>query len=352
MSQLTVTAYYTRQGLKFSAVFLVAFFIFKTSLSLAISYWKKLHPPPPPPPDTAFGVLPAIKFPAQNRPKPKEFILQTISGTLPTDLPQTEKVYYIPQAGGRFLSLDNAISLAKKLGFTDQPEKISEELYQFNNSLTRTKLKINVLTQNFHYWYDYLNDQTLINPSSLPGQDQALQLARAFLGQINKLPDDLRDGSAQFSYWKIQTNRLVSAIAPAEADFIRVDLFRKKIADQYPILPPNPRESLVSLLIAGVRVQNRNVVEVKFTYFPIDQEKSGTYPLKTIDQAWQELQTGKYFLASPARISPNTTVKIKKIYLAYFDPPNPARFLQPIFVFQGDHDFYGYVPALSVEWIK
>lgn len=352
MSQLTITAYYTRQTLKFGTIFLIIFILLKTSFGLAHSYWRKLHPPPPPPPNTAFGKLPAINFPKETNNKPNRFQLETATGDLPKDIPNVEKVYFIPQIGGRFLSLEKATELARKLGFTDQPQKINEDTYRFENSLTNTLLTINVLTQNFHYRYDYLRDQTLINPPALPSETEAFQIAQSFLGKISKLTEELKNGEYRASYWKISADRLVSAVAPAEADFVRVDIFREKIGNQYPILPPNPSQSLTSILISGIAVQNEKVVEAKFIYFPVDREKFATYPLKTVDQAWQELQGGKFFLASFESKQKTDQVKIRKIYLGYFDPPGVTRFLQPIFVFQGDNNFYGYVPAISVEWVE
>ena len=298
MSQLTITAYYTRQTLKFGTIFLIAFIFLKTSFGLAHSYWRKLHPPPPPPPDAAFGKLPAINFPKETKSKPNSFQLETITGSLPNNLPNAEKVYFIPQIGGRFLSLEKATELARKLGFVDPPQKISEDTYRFDNHLTNTSLTINVLTQNFHYRYDYLHDQTLINPPALPPETDAFQVARSFLAMIGKLTEELKNGEYQASHWKITGDRLAAAIAPAEADFVRVDIFREKINNQYPILPPNPNQSLVSILISGLELQNKKVVEAKFDYFPVDREKLATYPLKTSQQAWQELTDGNFFLAS------------------------------------------------------
>lgn len=349
MSQLTFTSHYTRKGLKFGAIFLISFLILKTSYGIARAYWRKLHPLPPPPPNTIFGKLPGISFPQEKGIKPAGFQLQTIDGKLPGNLPVSEKVYFIPQMGGRFLSLDRATSLAGKLGFSGQPEKMTETVYRFENSVNSTVLKIDVLTENFEYAYSYLSDQTLINLPSLPPKEEAVVIANSFLSKIDKLADELKEGEYRPGYWKMETNRINPVASPSEADFVRIDIFRKKIEDQYPILPPDPNKSLVSCLISGHQIQDKKAVEVKFTYFPADREKFGTYPLKTIDQAWDELKAGKYFLAS-FEGGRNSTIKIRKIYLAYFDPDSAARFLMPIFVFQGDNNFWGYVPALPPEW--
>jgi len=352
MSQLTITSYYTRKTIKIGIIFLISFLLLKTGFKLVYSYWRKLHPLPPPPPNTAFGKLPAIAFPTESQgAKPATFQLETIEGGLPTKLPTTEKVYFIPQTSGRFLSLEKTTKFAKKLGFTSQPQKISEEIYQFKNSLASTTLTVNVLTENFHYQYNYLNDQSLINPPSIPQEPEATQIAKNFLQTIGKFNDDLENGVSRASYWKIETNYLVPAIAPADADFIKISFLPEKISD-YSVLPPNIQPGLISILISGINIQSQKIVEVRFTHFSADKEKFATYPLKTIQQAWEKLQAGKFFLASLEKNQEKQTIKIRKIYLAYFDPSTPAHFLQPIFVFQGDNNFYGYVPAVSFEWLE
>ena len=69
-----------------------------------------------------------------------------------------------------------------------------------------------------------------------------------------------------------------------------------------------------------------------------------------VDTAWNRLAEGKAFLAIlPKDLS---EIAIRKVSLDYFDPPEAGLFLQPIFVFEGDGGFVGYVAAVSDEWIQ
>ncbi|MFH1561108.1 MAG: hypothetical protein ABID04_00825 [Patescibacteria group bacterium] len=357
MSQLTIVSYYTRKGIKIGAIVLTLLIVGRVSLTLAINYWKKLHPPPPPPADTAFGKLPNINFPRSNKPKPANFQLETIEGGLPSNFPEQVKVFFIPQIGGRFLSLEKANKMADGLGFGDQPQKLSENEYLYTNSLNNTKLNVNVLTESFQYQYSYLTDQTLIHPPYLPPKSEAISVAQGFLERVGKLTPELSDGQYQSSYWKIIGTQLVPAAAPSEADFVRVDVSRQEISDpesptiSYPIALPNPDQSLISLLISGVKVQSKNVIEANYTFFPVDRQKLAGYPGKLVEQAWEELKAGNFFLASYAG-NEKETVKIRKVFLAYYEPQTSSHFLQPIFVFQGDANFQGYVPAVSSEWTE
>lgn len=349
MSELTVTSYYVRKGIKFGIIGLLSFFIIKTSFGIFKSYWQKIHPPAPPPPDTAFGKLPPVNFPRQAVDKPTNLVLETISGGLPSDLPNQTKVYFIPQKGGRFHSLDQATEIARNIGLTSEPQKITENTYRYTNSQNDTEMTINVLTQNFTYQYDYLNDQTLINPPDLPSKQEAIKELQSFLSKTNKLSDELKNGEYTVTYWKVRGPRLMKATAPVEADFVRVNLSRPSVND-YSIVEPQPPRALVTGLFSGIRRQSSKLVAVNFTYFPYDNEKYATYPLKTPQQAWEKVQQGEYYLASylPEK---NKQIKIRKVSLAYLNPPSVTRFLQPVYLFEGDQEFRAYVSALPPEWV-
>jgi hypothetical protein len=75
-----------------------------------------------------------------------------------------------------------------------------------------------------------------------------------------------------------------------------------------------------------------------------------TYTLKPSSQAWEELTSGKgYILKYPAI---GTTVTVRSIRLAYYDSFEPQTYLQPIFVFEGDEGFMGYVAAVASAWTE
>ena len=43
-------------------------------------------------------------------------------------------------------------------------------------------------------------------------------------------------------------------------------------------------------------------------------------------------------------------IKIRRIYLAYYDAGIYTEFLQPIYVFEGDNDFVAYTPAITSNY--
>ncbi len=70
-----------------------------------------------------------------------------------------------------------------------------------------------------------------------------------------------------------------------------------------------------------------------------------SYPLKSIDSAWETLKKGDGYIASAEQDL--QAVVVRRIYLAYFDAEEAQQFLQPIYVFAGDNSFLAYVPAIS-----
>jgi hypothetical protein len=108
---------------------------------------------------------------------------------------------------------------------------------------------------------------------------------------------------------------------------------------------------LVSFLISGASSKERRFVQINFTYNPIDRQRFETYPLKAVSSAWEELKAGGGYVAA---LGENTDGKIEitKVYLGYFEAETSQNFLQPIFVFEGRDNFWGFVSAVAKEWVK
>ncbi len=343
MSSLTETAYYTRKGLKFGAIFLVVFLLLRAIFIQAV---KVLTPPPPPPtPSVCFGKIPAIKFPDSTANPPFYPRLETLDNQLPS-LPNMVNLYFIPKQSFNLFTLERAKNWANQLGFLGEPETIGESVQVYKTpNLPTTTLKLNIIYENFSLVYDYQSDFTLIGLKNSPGKEQAISEARGFFQRTGVLTPDLANGSQDVVFLKYNPPNLEPAIAPSEADFTRVNFFRQNL-NEIKVLPPNPQKSLVSVLISGSSDPQKRILEVNYTHFQISETDACTYPLKSVEQAWQEVKDNKLFLANFGQ-NYDGQVVIKEIYLAYFDPPDEQNFLLPIYVFEGDRDFLGYVGALD-----
>ena len=350
MVNLTQTAYWTRRLLKLGAIFLIAIVFLRFAFQIIGTLWRKLNPPPPPPPTVSFGKLPALKFPENKNLPQLTFRLETIQGTLP-NLGKVGKVFFIPKEGPNLLALERADNQAKKLGFTLEPQQINEKIYRWTDNKTPSSiLEIDINTGNFHLKYDYENDSEVLNNKDLPNNQQAAQEAKNFLTGQGLLAADLATGSAEFTYLKYFPPDLLPVISFSEAEFIRANLFRADL-DGLKILPPNPKNSLVSFLFSGIKTLGKRIVEINYSYYPLERETFATYPLKSVQSAWQEFQGGKGYIANLEEIGKSEIV-IRKVYLSFYEADQPQNFLQPIYVFEGDFNFIGFVSAVDSQWVE
>jgi hypothetical protein len=112
----------------------------------------------------------------------------------------------------------------------------------------------------------------------------------------------------------------------------------------------NPTEANVWALISGASNKSQQIIAAEYHYFPVDETQFSTYPLKTPAEAFDELQTGTPFIADLGTNKDGASLKIRRIYLAYFDPDTECDFYQPIYVFEGDNGFIAYVPAVASDY--
>ncbi|MDO8551236.1 MAG: hypothetical protein Q7S03_00955 [bacterium] len=349
MANLTVTAYHTRRAIKYGSISLASFLILRILWGIGSTYWNQVNPPPPPPPTIAFGKIPAITFVQKENLPAFTYKLETIDGAAPK-LETVGKVYLKPKPVASLLALDRAKVLAKKLGFEKEPTKLTEREYRFQGENGNMTLDIDIISQKLKMRYDFAADQSIFTEKKLPGDDQAIMEAKNFLKQAELLAQDLEEGQAKVSFWRYIAPNLVPAISLSEADLVRVDLFRANL-DDFKILPPDPKESAVSLVFSGVRTLNRRVVELNYAYSAVNKESFATYPLKSSTVAWQVVNEGKAFIASAGQNNGGQII-IRKAYMAYLDTDGTNDFLQPVFVFEGDKDFIAYVSAVDSKWTE
>jgi len=351
MANLTQTAYWTRRILKYGAISIVAIIILRITFNIIGSIWRTVNPPAPPPPTVLFGKLPKITFPQNDSVNIKPtYRLETIQGTLPK-ITNIAKVFFIPNEGPNLLGLEKATKQALKLGFQLEPQQVNERIYRWDNGLTpSTTLDIDINNNSFHQLYDYANDQEAIASKDLPTNQQGAQEAKTFLSGNGFLAADLATGSADFVYLKYLPPNLLPVTSLSEANFMRVNLFRADL-DGLKILPPNPKNSLVSILFSGIKTMGRRIIEVNYNYYPIDRETFSTYPLKSVQTAWEEFQKNQGFIANLGENNKNEII-IRKVSLTYYDADKPQHFLQPIYVFEGDRNFIGFLQAIDSKWTE
>lgn len=342
---LTETAYWTRSAIKYGIVFIVALIVLRIGWIVGFGVYRSVFPAGPPAPEVKFGKLESLKFEQKPGFPVYTFSLQTPTGDLPA-LPPQAAVYFMPTPQSSFLDLEEARKLAVSLGFVGNGEGLSEVIYRFNHSQNPQTLDINIVNKTLSVSYDLTNDSGLSGLRPTSGED-TLKSAQAFLNSGGLLVDDLTTGKQTFEFLKTGEQVLEPVTSISEANFVRVNFFRKDYGG-LPVLTGKRDRANVWLLISGESSSQKQVIAGEYHYFSVAEGQNSTYPLRAPKEAWEELNGGKGFIVFGPE--DKNSVVVRRMYLAYFDSGTPQQFLQPVFVFDGDDNFRAIVPAVTVEY--
>ena len=351
MASLTETAYYTRRTINWLILATITYFLLRAFWSVLLVAWLTVFPPKPQPPNHAFGKLPAIKFPPpQATPSGQlTFILETIEGAVPPASPSAT-VYFMPKSPANLLGLTRTQEFAQRLRFNPTPIAETKYIYRFEDPETPLRrLRYDIVSNNFILRYAFDQDAATFALRNIPDAAGSLAEAKNILQVYDLFVPDLIDGKTAVTFLRSSGNQLVATTSQSQADAVRVDFFRRPV-DGIPVFTPDPQEGLVSLVFSGATNTNKRVLQFAYTFWPIDYDTRATYSLKTSSQAWEELKTRKGHIARyPATGSVAT---VRNVHLGYYDTFEPQTYLQPLFIFEGDGGFLGYVPAVAPEWTE
>jgi hypothetical protein len=329
---------------------IIGYIILRILVSILVVVWFAVFPHKLPPPNHAFGKLPQLKFPQVASPSAQlTFQLQTIQGNVPR-ASVSANVYFMPKSAPNLLALTKTQEFASRLEFDPTPIQESKNIYRFDDhDFALRRLRYDIVSSNFIVRYTFEQDLSIFIEKNLPSGDQAQQETSNMLTSFDLYQADLVGGPVVVSYLRLSGNSLIPTTSLSQSDAVRVDYFKKSIGDM-PIITPVPDEAPISIILSGSRNSKKRIIQFAYTYWPIDYQMFATYGLKTSQEAWNELQSGKGYIA---RYPANTSVAVvREVTLAYYDSFDPETYLQPIFVFEGDNGFLGYVPAVTPEWVE
>lgn len=339
---LTETAIFTKKALLVGAIFSVVM-VFAWA---GYQYWYfQVYLPNQPvveeKPDERFGPLPKIEL-KENIADSKayNYKLDTDTGGLPDKIPKLYKVYSIAQLATDLLALDRAKSLAGLIGFNRGSQAISATQYKFLDQ-NGGELSINLDTGNFSMSRPIASGSAdaIEGRESFQDSDKIASDFKSYLSGKNLLKEQLRDGRVKVLYDRSQGDPNKAIINIWQSD-----------VDETPLVTPTFTEGLVKGMVTNFREENKRYVYLNYTFWPIDLQNSSTYPIKTPDEAYTNLQEGKAMVPM-SQAKTGGFVSITKIYLAYFLNSEFIPFLQPVYVFEGP-EFVGYVAAVRDEALQ
>ncbi len=314
-------------------------------IKIAFFVKELISPTPPPPPTVSFGKLPPIYFPESIN-KKFTYSVDTLSGELPT-LPDRTKVYEMEKPGPDILAVQRAIEKVSSVGFTSKPEQLSDIQYRWTSLGPPAKsLVLNVNMASFTLYSSYLTDPFVLSGASLGNEEDAVNTAKTFLNALNLYPEDIDDDKTKIELFSINNEVLGPAESLSRAKLISVSFFQKD-KDEIKMVYPGGKNSTMNLVI-GSGDRESLVVNARFFYQKAT-DKSATYPIKTSQEAFEELKNGKGRIVSQKGDSLN--IVIKNVYLGYYSEGKQQDYLMPVIVFEGTNDFIAYISAVKDEWI-
>lgn len=375
------------------SLLLGVFFMVLVFTKVGIFIQAALFPPKIPTPTEAYGKLPPISFPQSNFNNPFTYSIDTVNGSLPQNFPDRLIVYPMIMSEPSLLDLKNAQQNISSLQFNDASgnpingapvggnnyewEETTPDQNGFENNMI-----YNIVTQNFTMSSDYLTQLSVIQAQSIQDLNypsDVIPTVQSFLSNLNSFTSDIdftltQSPPAGDAYtttpllYSVTNGQLTPTTALSTAQVIRVDLYQKEIdyslnagenqnpsqlqnfTMQLPILYPHPPYSTMNFFVASGQ-NNADVVSANFNHQTINlQSNNATYPIKSAEQAFDDLKNGKGYIA--AYSGTGNQIVITNVFLAYYMGATPQNYLTPIVVFEGQNGFFAYVPAISDDAIQ
>lgn len=353
---LTEVSYYSRKFAPFAVLGIVFFLIFYGILALIFT--KVTRPPttttktasPASVLDPVFGKISKIVTSSKiDYPPDASFILDTIEGK-PVSATSSAKVFFLPPRAARFGYLQTSYLMAKTLGFDTTIIKHQLQATKALFEDSEKKAVIDITNFNFDYTYKYENIPELFTNSILPTDNIITENAKQFLRAVNKYPDELARGNQEIIYMHFDPsiNDFTVVNSAESANAVEVDFYRPDI-DGLSVRPPRYFNSQ-NYVVMIYNNDNYKVIKSQIKFFEKNDTNYGVYPLKTGEEAYNELIKGKGLIVSSGQSTNSITVN--KMLLVYFDPDIQQQYLQPVYVFVGASGFAVYVPAVKNEYVE
>lgn len=281
-----------------------------------------------------------------------KYTLDTVDGR-PIAATQSAKVLFLPQAETKFGYREKLYLIAKSLGFNTEASgyRLIGSLATFTEA--NQKLAIDIRNFNFDYKYSFETDKSVFENVRTPNQEESIEKAVEFLQTAGRYPQELSQGKTNVIFWKYeQDNSSMRHLENnIEANLVEVDFYRPDIdasPHAVPVVSPKYFNSQNYVLMMFKNDGAYKVLRAQVKFYDRSTEQIGVYPLRSGDQAYQDLIKGKGLIVSQPQTS---NITIRKMFLGYFDPDVYQEYLQPVYIFVGDGDFVGYVPAVSGEYL-
>ncbi len=320
---LTQTATITRRLIVISVFLLVVSISAKIGYQIWYEYQLANLPKPIEKPEQKFGTLPRINLPDQTVSSSNySYSVDTQTGELP-QMPSSIKVYFMPLSGTSLLAPERSRTIAQGYGFFFGPDILSNTVYRYTDD-NKGELTFDLPTGNFIFQKNIATNSGELTPGFNQSGAEIVNLFKSSLETKGLLNAELKNGRSKVTFAGGEPRTAKTAtITIWPADF-----------NGFPIMTASESGLLRSTITSADEKSDNKYLSMNYTYWPIDSTTSSTYPLKTSEQAFSDLQSGNGFVITEP-LKPK--VSLTNVYVAYYESEQYAPYLQPVFVFEGPH---------------
>jgi len=364
-----------KQSILIFIALMVLYFILKFSFIAGTVMIKVLFPPKPPAPTIQFGKIPLPNIESLKTTGTINYELDTISGKLPSGIPNQVSVFQIIKPGRDILAEQRAKQTATLFGFNNSAyTQITNAEWKWQSLVPQRSFKLNILTYNFEIEPNLSQLNLYLRRGDATPEEKATDIALLMLSNHPNvdLKKDRSSFNTDITFARINQEVLEEASSLSEAQLTKVDIFRNVnyVDTKFKIYGEKYDNSYINFYLANGYVSPNKLLKAKVNYWNFDNEKGSTYPLKNIYTAWQQLLDGNATIVKlvedgedkykPYIQKDIKSVKIKSIELAYIVEEDLPKFVQPIFVFTGRFEtntgqlgnYVSYLPALDSNVVK
>lgn len=380
---LTETSKWFKKFVFYVGGFVISYYILILVIIPSFQYALFLIIPDSNPPTYAYGQkLPPLEFIKKDIVGSPNYQLNTTTGKLPTNLPTRAKVFQIKSSSFTYASGQSAQTDATLLGFTESDliTDLKGSTYKWRNLQTGGTLSIDINSRKLTM-DTILGDKKDFIDVGFYTNETAVETASTLLDSLGRFDTSYEEGSNVIYKGKYLGTKVVQTEDIANAAFYRIDFFRQ-ISDGksfYPIKGPDPKVGLLHLYVSR-DINEKGSYQQQYTpitfpvmnlyYNDINKTSDATYPLADINLVWDAVKSGKGIIAnvSPKGQNPFSeyspvsvdTILVNNIYLAYYEMPENQKYLQPVYVFEGNYKSAGtqggditiYFPAIKGENVE
>lgn len=292
-----------------------------------------------PKPDVNFGILPYPKLNVSSDSAGLTYNIDTSTGSLPTDIPDILKVYFIPKGSITLLTPDRAREIAHSFGFDGEGEIKSATEYSFGDN-SGGRLLINLETLNFKFRKTQATGSGQLVDTLLADQAKLAADFKGLLAEKGLLLDQLSNSRSKVYY---------GASSNLDSDTAIITLWQDDI-DKYQIITPKFNQGLIRSTVNKLQDPKNKYLEMDFIYWPIDKDQYATYPIKSPLKALEDLKSGNNVSIVEKPKSGNE-VSLTNLTITYLLSEEYTPFLQPVYVFSGV-DFTALVPAILSDYLR